>query len=266
MMSGRVNLDNIAIVLQQPRYPENIGAAARAIRNMGIRQLLVVDPRDFDLPRVLKMATHSARDIVEAISLHDDLKHALSPYHYVVGTTARLGGQRQVFKSPSVLAQNLIPISQENQVAIVFGPEDRGLSNEDIRYCHALVNIPTAEFSSLNLAQAVMVMCYEMFNAGQEDGKKFAPRLASRHELDGMYEQLREILVRISYINPENPDYWMNSLRHFFTRLQLRAKEVSMIRGMCRQVNWYGEKRFQDGRKAEKPAPEPVEGEGEKDD
>ena len=247
MMPGRINLDNIAIVLQQPRYPENIGAAARAIRNMGIRQLVVVDPRDFDIPRVLKMATHSATDVVDAISLHDDLKHALSPYHYVVGTTARLGGQRQVFKSPSVLAQNLIPISQENQVAIMFGPEDRGLSNEDIRYCHALVNIPTAEFSSLNLAQAVMVMCYELFCFSREKPGEFAPRLANRHELEAMYEQLKDVMMRISFINPANPDYFMNNLRHFGSRIQLRAKEVRIIRGICRQIDWYGKKSYQDG-------------------
>ncbi len=248
-MSDSVNLDNISIVLQQPRYSENIGAVARAMRNMGIRQLVVVDAQNFDLHKALKLATHFASDIIEKCRFYPDLKEALAPFNYVVGATARLGGQRQVINSPSKLAQKLIPISIENPIAIVFGPEDRGLSNEDIRYCHELVNIPTSEFCSLNLAQAVMVLCYEIFIAGSEANSEFTPRLASRHELDGMYDQLKDVLMRISYINPENPDYWMNNFRHFFTRLRLRAKEVNIIRGLCRQVDWYGKKCYEDGKK-----------------
>lgn len=251
-MPYKVNLDNISIVLQKPRYPENIGSAARAIRNMGIGQLIVVDPKNFDLTKVLKMATHAASEVVERIKIYADLKEALAPYNYVVGTTARLGGERQVITTPSKLAERLVSISRENRIAILFGPEDRGLSNIDIRYCHTLVNIPTAEFSSLNLAQSVIIMCYEIFIADLEENKEFAPRLASRHELDGMYDQLKDILVRIGYINPENPDYWINKLRHFFTRLQLRAKEVNIIRGICRQIDWYGKKCYNDGKRENK--------------
>ena len=248
-MSDRVNLDNISIVLLQPRYSENIGAAARAMRNMGIRQLVIVDPQNFDLSKALKLATHFASDIIETSKFYPDLKEALSSFNYVVGTTARLGGQRQVVLTPLTLARNLIPISVKNRIAILFGPEDKGLSNEDIRYCHALVNIPTTEFSSLNLAQSVMILCYEIFIAGGEANEEFTPRMASRHELDGMYDQLKDILVRISYINSENPDYWLNHFRSFFTRLQLRAKEVNIIKGLCRQVDWYGKKRYEDGKK-----------------
>jgi len=248
-MSHSVHLDHISIVLQQPRYSENIGAVARAMRNMGICRLVVVDPQNYDLHKARKLATHFASDIIEKCRFYPVLKEALAPFNYVVGATARLGGQRQVTNSPSKLAQKLIPISIENSIAIVFGPEDRGLSNEDIRYCHELVNIPTSEFSSLNLAQAVMILCYEIFIAGSEADQEFAPRLASRHELDGMYGQLKDILMRISYINPENPDYWLNNFRHFFSRLRLRAREVSIIRGLCRQVDWYGKKCYEDGKK-----------------
>lgn len=246
-MTERVNLSNISIVLHMPRHSENIGAAARCMCNMGLSQLVVVNPKNYILEKVHKLATHVAADIVEHIKFNEDLKEALSGYHFVVGTTARLGGERQVVSSPSKLAKKLISISSENRVAIVFGPEDRGLSNEDIRLCHALVNIPTAEFSSLNLAQAVMLICYEIFTAGRKENEEFVPRLANRHELDGMYDQLKDILVKISYINHENPDYWMNKLRYFFTRMQLRAREVSIIRGICRQIDWYGKKRFEDG-------------------
>ena len=243
-----INLDNIHIVLMQPRYPENIGSVARAMRNMGLRHLSVVDPENFDLSRAFKLATHVAADVIERCRTYDHLKEALASCQYVVGTTARLGKHRQVIQTPERLANQLIPISQENRVAILFGPEDKGLSNEDTRLCHVLVNIPTADFSSLNLAQAVMVVSYALFTSRLDQPATFTPRLANRHELDGMYEQLKEILVRISYINADNPDHFINSLRRFFTRLQLRAGEVSMIRGIIRQVNWYAEKRYQDGR------------------
>ena len=248
-MSATVNLKNVCIILSRPRYPENIGAAARAMRNMGFEQLIVVDPQNYDMSRVLKMATHGAVEVVEQIKIYEGLRTALEPLSYIVGTTARLGGQRQLVGSAARLAQKLAPISKENQVGLLFGPEDRGLTNADIRLCHELVNIPTAEFSSLNLAQAVMVICYELRRYNQPGGKTFVPRLANRHELDGLYAQLKDILVRISYIQPDNPDYFMNNLRHFGTRLKLRAKEVSIIRGICRQIDWYGKKCFRDGMK-----------------
>ena len=215
--------------------------------NMGIRHLSVVSPENFDLERVNKLATHASKDIVAGIQVYDELSEALQAVNYVVGTTARLGKQRQVQNSPEELAHQLVALSQNNRVAVLFGPEDRGLSNEDLRLCHSLVNIPTAGFSSLNLAQAVMVICYALHSTALEEKAAFAPRLASRRQLDGMYDQLRDILVRISYINPENPDYFMNNLRHFFTRMQLRAREVSIIRGICRQINWYAGKCYEDG-------------------
>lgn len=250
-MTETVKLKNITIVLNQPRYPENIGAAVRAMRNMGIDRLIVVDPRDYDLEKIRKMATHGCLDTVAAIQRQTDLKAALESFHYVIGTTARLGGQRRTGK-PDATAKKIVSISQENQVAVVFGREDRGLSNEELRLCHELVHIPTAEFSSLNLAQAVMIMCYELFNACVPSKPAFTPRMAQRRELDAMLDQLRDILIRISYINPENPDYWMHHLRQFFTRIQARAREVSIIRGLIRQVDWYAEKRYRDGRRDER--------------
>ncbi len=249
-MRGTITLENIAIVLKQPRYPENIGAAARSIRNMGIGRLLVVDPENYDVEKILKLATHEAADIVEQIEIYPDTQTALAPFNYVAGTTARLGGQRQAVICPSRLAERIIPMSKNNQVAILFGPEDKGLSNEDLRFCHALVNIPTAEFSSINLAHAVMIMCYELFKVSVGGETRFTPRLATRHELDGMYDQLKDVLIRIDFINHENPDYWMNRLRQFFSRMQLRAREVSILRGICRQIDWYSDKRYEDGLKA----------------
>jgi tRNA/rRNA methyltransferase len=261
--SSSVCLENVAVVLNRPRYPENIGAAARAVCNMGIGHLVVVAPEKCDLNRVLTLATHAAIDVVEEMLYFEDLAEALAPYNYVVGTTARLGGQRPSVASPAQMAEQLIPISQANQVALLFGPEDRGLTNEEIRLCHQLVTIPTARFSSLNLAQAVMVLCYELFKAGLPPAKTFTPRLATRLELDGMYDQIKDILVRINYIQPENPDYWMNKLRYFFSRVELRAGDVSIIRGICRQINWYSGKCYKDGaRGATPPMPSDDDGKG----
>lgn len=249
-MTERVELSNITIVLHRPHFSENIGAAARAMCNMGIKNLVVVAPQNLLLARVLKMATHAAAEVVEDMQRFDSLEEALAPFQFVVGTTARLGRQRKVFESPAAMANELVPISRKNRVALVFGPEDRGLTNDDIRHCQWLVNIPTDEFTSLNLAQAVMIICYELFISGRKGPAEFAPRLANHHELVGMYTQLKDILVRICYINPENPDYWMGKIRQFFTRIQITAREVSIIRGICRQVDWYAEKRYQEGKQS----------------
>jgi tRNA/rRNA methyltransferase len=126
---------------------------------MGIKNLVVVSPENYDLEKVRKLATHAASDVVDRIEIFENLKAALLPFNYVVGTTARLGGERPGVSSPSEMAENLIKISHKNKVAILFGPEDRGLLNEDIRLCHELVNIPASDFSSLNVAQAVLVIC-----------------------------------------------------------------------------------------------------------
>ena len=247
-MVSEPDITNIDIVLNRPRYPENIGAAARALRNMGLGRLVVVNPENCDLSRILKMATHAAAEVVEQMDRYDDLKEALSPYHYIVGTTARLGGQRQTVTSPKEMAKTLVPMTRTNRAAVLFGPEDRGLSNDAIRFCHLLVNIPTAAFSSLNLAQAVMILCYEIYSADRTVNGPATPRLSEQHELEGMYDKLKKILIRIDFVNRENPDYWMNNMRRFFNRLPLRAKEVRIIRGICRQIDWYAEKCYRDGK------------------
>jgi len=246
-MTVGVTRDNITIVLHRPRYPENIGAAARAMGNMGFSRLIVVDPKIWDEERIRRLATHAAASIVNGIQRFDALAEALAPFGYVVGTTARLGGQRPAIKSPERLADSIIPLSKNNPVAILFGAEDRGLTNDDLKHCHQVVNIPTQDFSSLNLAQAVMLVCYCLSTAAQNQPSTFAPRLAKRIELHQMYDELTAALVRIGYTNPQNPDYWMTRIRRFFARLQLRAAEVSIIRGICRQIHRYGEMRYADG-------------------
>jgi len=147
------------------------------------------------------------------------------------------------------LAQDLIPITQKNRVAILFGPEDRGLSNEQLRYCQKIVSINTASFSSLNLAHAVMIVCYEIFMASGERETPSLPRLANSFELEGMYGHLREVLMKIGFLNPQNPEHWMMNIRRFLSRLPLRAREVKVIRGVCRQIDWYTEQVEKKGKK-----------------
>ena len=240
----RVNLENITILLHRPSYPENVGAAARAAKNMGLKHLVVVSPQNCDLGRILKMATHWAEDVVVNMEVRDNLREALAPYHFVVGTTARTGSHRQTIRDPRKLAEELVSVSQKNRVVVVFGPEKTGLSNDDLKYCHALVTIPTADFVSLNLAQAVMVIAYEIFMAAREEPKVFAPRLAKSEEMEAMYDHLTQTLARINFINPENPEHWMLNVRRFLNRIGLRAREVKIIRGICRQIIWYCEKRI----------------------
>ena len=240
-MTTTINLDHITIVLVEPQIPENIGAAARAMHNMGIRKLILVRPKNRDLPRVLKMATGTSTEVVEGMEVFDDLREALRPFGYVAGTTARTGSHRPPMTHPRRLAEDLVAVSRRNEVAVMFGPEDRGLSNEHLRYCHTIVTIPTDRFSSLNLAQAVMILCYEMFVAKADPGAPSVPRLADKFELEGMYDHLKDVLTKIGFINMQNPEHWMLNLRRFLSRIPLRAREVRVIRGICRQMDWYSD-------------------------
>ncbi len=236
----RVHLDHVAVVLHKPRAPENIGAAARAMKNMGLTRLIVVAPIAADRERMVKMATAGAVDLIDNLTIYADLEEALGPFQFVAGTTARTGGVRQGLISPRELARQLLALSPQNHIALLFGPENWGLTNDELKYCHTLVTIPTAELHSLNLAQAVLILAYEIFLARAEAPVRFIPRLANSWELQAMYGQLQETLTRIHYIGHQNPDHWMMRVRRFFSRHGLRASEVQVIRGICRQIDWYG--------------------------
>jgi tRNA/rRNA methyltransferase len=236
-----LRLDNIAVILVEPQIPENIGSTARAMINMGLRRLLVVKPKRCDLSRILKMATGPSIDIIEEMEVFEDFASAIGPFQYLVGTTARTGTHRPTLTDPRRLARELIPISKTNQIAVLFGPEDRGLSNDHLRYCHTIATIPTASFASLNLAQAVLVVAYEIFMASTEATFETAPRLANSFELEGMYAHLKDVLMKVGFINPQNPEHWMLNIRRFLSRFPLRAREVRIIRGICRQIDWYTE-------------------------
>jgi len=238
-MVSKIKLSNIGIILAEPQIPENIGSTARAMNNMGLHRLILVNPKNLDHSRVLKTATGPSQAIVESMEILDDLESALGPFNFIAGLTARTGSLRPAIAKPRRLARDLISLSQNNLAGLLFGPEDRGLSNDQLRLCHTIVSIPTAGFSSLNLAQAVMIVCYEIYLASDDAPVEAVPRLANSFELEGMYDHLKHILMKIGFLNPQNPEHWMFNIRRYLSRIPLRAREVRIIRGVCRQIDWH---------------------------
>jgi tRNA/rRNA methyltransferase len=259
-LSLHLPLDHITIVLQRPRYAENIGSVARAAWNMGLTRLIAVNPENTDPERMHRLATRMASGLLERMTIFDSLERALAPFQYVIGTTARLGGERRQLTTPAKAAQTIKSLGPDNRVALLFGPEDRGLRNEDLRFCQATVHIPTATEGSLNLAQAVLILGYEIFQAHRiragasekaedagwsktrsiEAGRSFRnPSLATSLELEGMYAHLEEVLQMMDFLDRHNPGHWMMSIRRFLSRVRLYDHEVRMIRGVCRQLKWF---------------------------
>ncbi len=238
-MSVKARTKNISIVLYKPKYAGNIGSVARAAKNMGITRIVVAGAADFDREAMEQRSTHLAADVLDQIIYANSIEEALGGFNYIVGTTARIGKARGPFVSPRAAAQNIADLSQKNQIALLFGPEDTGLANDQLRLCHSVVTIPTSrEFTSLNLSQAVMILCYEIFIASSV-AAEVTPKLALSSETEGMYRQIKDLLGKIGFLNPENPEYWMLDLRRFFARSGLLSREVKIIRGICRQLEWY---------------------------
>lgn len=233
----KAGLDNFCVILHEPRYPENIGAAARCCRNMGIPQLIVVRPYRLDLEKMLKMATHEAADLIKKMLIFDDLEEALGPFQHTAGTTARTGRQRLPTHTPRDIAEKLIDLGTKNRIALLFGSEKCGLTNSQLLLCQSIVNIPTTTFSSINLAQSVMILCYELFTAkGYEE--KVQPKLANTRELEGMYKHLEKTFMAVELTNSQNPEYWVNKARRLLGKQELRSRDTKMVRGFCQQVLW----------------------------
>jgi tRNA/rRNA methyltransferase len=234
-------LSQLAIVLMKPKFPENIGATARIAWNMGLSRLIVVRDEEPDYESMAKMATHKAVHLIDTMELHKTLEDALAPFSCVIGTTARRGRQRILEKGPRDVVQEIESLLPDNQIAFLFGPEDRGLTNDDLKYCQLTSAIPTADFSSLNLAQAVAVHCYEIYNELIHSKKDLtpAPKFASTFELEGMYTHVEKALLRIDFLQAKNHAFWMNNIRKFLSRIRLSSKDANIIRGICRQFLWY---------------------------
>ncbi len=238
----KVHTKNICIVLYKPKYSENVGSVVRAAKNMGIERVMVVGTKNLDRDAMIRRATHLAMDVVDAIQYVDAIEEALGGFSYIVGTTARLGKARGPFISPRVAAAKIVELSRRNSIALLFGPEDTGLANDQLRLCQSVVTIPTSKkFSSLNLSQAVMILCYEIFVADHlaAGSPPFMPRMALSSELEGMYEQIKAFLSEIGFLNPQNPEYWMLDIRRFFSKYGPTSREVKIIRGIIRQMSWH---------------------------
>src|SRR4030066_1877544 len=164
-MKGRMNLDSISILLVRPKFHENVGSAARAMKNMGLNRLLLVDGCSPLHMNAYRLAS-GAEDILERAEEFPTLREAISEMGCVVGTTSRGGKERHPFLTPGTLAKRLMPLSLKNSIGLLFGSEKEGLTNEELSLCQLYVRIPSSEsFPSLNLAQSVIVLCYELFQS-----------------------------------------------------------------------------------------------------
>ncbi|MEZ7198364.1 RNA methyltransferase [Pseudodesulfovibrio karagichevae] len=238
-------LDKLVVVLFRPKYPENIGSVARACLNMGVSELVVVDPYNFNMDKALPLATAHARHILESARIVDTLEQAVDGCTAVFGTTARTGGWRKGIMSPDTLAGVVDErLRTGGRVAVVFGPEDKGLTNEETSICSGLVTIPTSrEGTSLNLAQAVVVVLYECFKRSLAE--PFTPdgppeeRPTTVKEQEALFSNLQETLLSIDFLKDDNPDYWMLPVRRFFSKINLKRNEFNLLMGVCRQVRWF---------------------------
>lgn len=236
----KINLANVSIVLSRPLFGGNVGSIARAMRNMGLSHLRLVAPQaDLQGDEALKMAC-DARPLLEAAAIYPTLLEAVADQQLVVGTTRRVGVVRQHVLTPRALAEKLIAPSQTDCMALVFGNEGTGLSNEEIALCQWLVTIPTdPAFKSLNLAQAVMVIAYELHMAHTDQPPEPVLRRASAQAVEAMYTALKGALLKIGFLDANNPERIMFAIRRCLGRAQLEERDVKILRGIARQINWY---------------------------
>lgn len=239
------SLHSAAIILVRPRYPENIGAAARIAHNFGIPKIILVSDETPERERMLKMATHKAAHLIETMEVFTDTRDAVAPFNFLVGTTARTGRMRLKVEPPRAVMTEVASLLHSHSVGLMFGPENTGLTNDDLDFCQFASTIPTADFSSLNLAQAVAIHCYELHMAAAHI-KQWDPSLseyANSYELQGMYDHIEQLLMEISFLKDQKHAYWMRSIKQFLGRVQVKKKEASLIRGVCRKFLWYKENR-----------------------
>ena len=235
-MRRKMHLDSVSIILVKPKFPENIGSTARAMKNMGLSRLVVVNGCSPLLANAYKLAS-GAEDILERAEEFLTLREAISEIGCVVGTTSRGGKERVPDLTLEALVKKLIPLSQKNLIGLAFGSEKEGLTNEELSLCHLYARIPSMEsFPSLNLAQAVMVVSYELFRASIEIPKKEV-QLARAEELERVLEHMEKTLLRIGFLDSNNPQRIMRVLRRLFGRSQMDEREVKILEGIWSQMD-----------------------------
>lgn len=231
---------SIRIVLVGTTHPGNIGAVARAMKNMGLSDLVLVKPRYFPHEDATVRAS-GATDILESTRVVSTLADALTDCVYVAGASARARTINWPTMGARDCAERLLLESKQGTVAAVFGPEKSGLHNDDLDLCHTLLTIPTdPDFSSLNLAMAVQVLTYELRVASTIDrGPVFESEAppASGEEMEHFYTHLEQVLQDIRFLDPENPRFLMRRLRRLYIRARPDKNDINILRGILTAID-----------------------------
>jgi len=233
--------DNITFVLVEPRDPGNIGSSARALKNMGFSRLSLVNPAA--LNDETRWLAHNALDVIKAAKVFPGLDPALEKQAIVVGTTRRKGKRRGLIYNVEDGAKKIVELASGNKIAVLFGREDRGLYNEEVEECGFMLSIPAnAEHPSLNLAQAVLVVAYELSRA---EYRKAAPSarvnevLVSHEELKTLYARIENTLGLLEYLPAGDRDLakkMMMNIKHFIGRAGLTDWELKLLHGICTRI------------------------------
>ena len=235
-------LENIRVVLVHTSHPGNIGAVARALKNMGIGKLYLVAPKQFPDEQANWRAV-SAADLLESAVVTETLEEAVADCHFVVGTSAR--GRRIPWPllDPRQCAKRMGAASAHGEVAVVFGREDRGLTNEELQLCNLHLNIPTSEaYSSLNLAMAVQIVCYELRMVMElpalpsADDEHWDTPFSSNENMERFYTHLEETLVDLEFLDQAAPRQLMSRLRRLYSRVRLDEMELNILRGILTET------------------------------
>ena len=236
-------LNNIDIVLIETSHPGNIGATARAMKNMGLKNLILVNPKDYPNVEATQRAS-GADDVLKNARVVDSIQQAVEGATLVVGASARFRRLAWPQWNGREAGEKIIVHTRQEQgrVAVVFGRENNGLSNEEMEQCHYLVQIPTnPEYSSLNLSQAVQVLAYEIRMASLSEAElspadvRDSPR-AEHEVVEKMFEHLEQVLGKLEFINNDHPVKLLRRIRRMFHRAELEEKEVQIVRGILSAV------------------------------
>jgi tRNA/rRNA methyltransferase len=240
-------MESASIILMEPSLSVNVGAVARAMKNMGFTALRLVYPQGGSehLSDPARRMSAGAEDILEQARVFPSLGEALAGFQLVAGCTARKGQGRTPLLSPRGLRELAAKRGPDTRFGVVFGREDRGLTNAELDLCHLVVTVPTApEHPSLNLAQAVLLVCYELRGGAEAGSTDMPPRgsPATSQELEELYGHARDVLLRVGFLDPQNPDRILRVLRRLLGRAGPDSREVAILRGILRQMDWYAGK------------------------
>jgi TrmH family RNA methyltransferase len=228
--------DNITFILVEPKEPGNIGASARALKNMGFKNLELIKPVRYFTDEARFMACNAV-DILEHSKVHLTLEDAIQDKSLVIGTTRRFGKRRGLILPVKESIRKIIITAKKNKVAILFGREDKGLNNKEVEECCFLLTIPTDSSSpSLNLAQSVLIVAYEL---SQKLYRGTVPVIVKHAKLENFYHHVNSVLKLLEYIPRGNRDLnmrIMRNLKHLFSRAGLTDWELRMLYGICSQV------------------------------